>query len=72
MIEYMFGDSIEQMDILISKRKNYDIDATLKLLFDSLNKIAFEDDKNIVDLKVRKHLSQEEDKLIIKIEVCNE
>lgn len=56
------------MDILISKRRNYDIDATLKLLFDSLNKIAFEDDKNIVDLRVRKHLNQEEDKLIIKIE----
>ena len=56
------------MDILISKRRNYDIDATLKLLFDSLNKIAFEDDKNIIDLRVRKHLNQEEDKLIIKIE----
>ncbi len=25
-------------------------------------------DKNIVDLRVRKHLNQEEDKLIIKIE----
>ncbi len=62
------GNILFYMDILISKRKNYDIDAALKLLFDSLNKIAFEDDKNIVDLRVRKHLNQEEDKLIIKIE----
>ena len=62
------GQILFYMDILISKRRNYDIDATLKLLFDSLNKIAFEDDKNIVDLRVRKHLNQEEDKLIIKIE----
>ena len=62
------GPILFHMDILISKRKDYDIDATLKLLFDSLNKLAFEDDKNIVDLRVRKHLNQEEDKLIIKIE----
>ncbi len=62
------GPILFYMDILISKRRNYDIDGTLKLLFDSLNKIAFEDDKNIVDLRVRKHLNQEEDKLIIKIE----
>ena len=62
------GPILFYMDILISKRRNYDIDAALKLLFDSLNKIAFEDDKNIVDLRVRKHLNQEEDKLIIKIE----
>lgn len=62
------GPILFYMDILISKRKNYDIDASLKLLFDSLNKIAFEDDKNIVDLRIRKHLDQEEDKLIIKVE----
>ena len=62
------GPILFYMDILISKRRNYDIDGTLKLLFDSLNKIAFEDDKNIVDLRVRKHLNQEEDKLIIRIE----
>ncbi len=62
------GPILFYMDILISKRKNYDIDASLKLLFDSLNKIAFEDDKNIVDLRVRKHLDQEEDSLVIKIE----
>lgn len=56
------------MDILISKRKNYDIDATLKLLFDSLNKIAYEDDKDIIELIVRKHTDEKEDALIIKIE----
>ena len=67
-IKLIKGDVSFYMDILICKRRNYDIDATLKLLFDSLNKIAFEDDKNIVDLRVRKHLNQEEDKLIIKIE----
>ena len=51
------------MDILICKRKDYDIDA-----FDSLNGLAYKDDKQIVDLRVRKHLNQNEDKLIIKIE----
>lgn len=62
------GNILFYMDILISKRKNYDIDASLKLLFDSLNKIAYNDDSQIVDLRVRKHLNQEEDKIIIKIE----
>jgi crossover junction endodeoxyribonuclease RusA len=56
------------MDILISKRNNYDIDGLLKLLFDSLNGLAYIDDKQIVDLRVRKHLNEIEDKLIIKIE----
>ena len=56
------------MDILISKRNNYDIDGLLKLLFDSLNGLAYIDDKQIVDLRVRKHLNETEDKLIIKIE----
>lgn len=56
------------MDILICKRKDYDIDSLLKLLFDSLNGLAYKDDKQIVDLRVRKHLNQTEDKLIIKIE----
>ena len=56
------------MDILISKRNNYDIDGLLKLLFDSLNGLAYIDDKQIVDLRVRKNLNETEDKLIIKIE----
>ena len=56
------------MDILISKRNNYDIDGLLKLLFDSLNGLAYIDDKQIVDLRIRKHRNQSEDKLIIKIE----
>ena len=57
-----------KMDVLIDKRKDYDIDASLKLLFDSLNKIAYKDDKYIVELIVRKHLNAEDDKLIIQIE----
>lgn len=56
------------MDILISKRKSYDIDGMLKLLFDSLNGYAYKDDEQIIDLRIRKHRNQSEDKLIIKIE----
>ena len=40
----------------------------LKLLFDSLNGHAYKDDEQIVDLRIRKHRNQSEDKLIIKIE----
>lgn len=62
------GDVSFHMDILICKRKNYDIDAVNKLLFDSLNKIAYEDDEKIVEHIVRKHRKAEKDALIIKIE----
>ena len=61
-------DVLFHMDILICKRKNYDIDALLKLLFDSFNGLVYKDDEQIVDLRVRKHRKQTEDKLIIKIE----
>ena len=61
-------DVLFYMDILISKRKSYDIDGMLKLLFDSLNGYAYKDDEQIVDLRIRKHRNQSEDKLIIKIE----
>lgn len=56
------------MDILIHKRKNYDIDATLKLLFDSLENIAYTNDKQIVELIVRKHTEAERDGINIQIE----
>lgn len=62
------GDVLFYMDILICKRKNYDIDAVLKLLFDSFNGYAYKDDMQIVDMRVRKHYGAEKDALVIKIE----
>lgn len=55
-------------DILIKDRNNYDIDSVIKLLFDSLNGVAYKDDKYIIDLRVRKHLNAEYDGLNILIE----
>ena len=57
-----------KMDVLIKDRKDYDIDAAIKLLFDSLNGIAYKDDKYIVELIIRKHKGAETDKLVIEIE----
>jgi len=56
------------MDILINKRKDYDIDAVEKLVLDSLEGIAYVNDKNIIEKISRKHLKSEDDKLIIEIE----
>jgi len=67
-VKPILGDVLFCMDILICKRNNYDIDAVLKLLFDSFNGYAYKDDKQIVDLRVRKHYKAEKDALIIKIE----
>jgi Holliday junction resolvase RusA-like endonuclease len=61
------GNLSFEMDILIKSRKNYDIDAPLKLLFDSLQGIAYTDDKQIVEIIVRKHLNAEKDGLNILI-----
>lgn len=57
-----------KMDILINKRKDYDIDAVEKLTLDSLEGIAYTNDKNIIEKISRKHLNAEDDKLIIEIE----
>lgn len=56
------------MDIDIGKRKDYDIDALLKLLFDSLEGICYENDSQIVDLRVRKFTDTDIEKLTILIE----
>lgn len=55
-------------DILIKTRKNFDIDSIFKLLLDSLNKYAYNDDKQIIELIIRKHLNAEYDGLHICIE----
>ena len=67
-IKIIEGDVSFKCDILIKDRKNYDIDSVLKLLFDSLNGIAYEDDKQIVELIMRKHIDSEYDGLNISIE----
>ena len=59
-------------DILIKSRKNYDIYAVLKLLLDSLEGIAYKNDRHIIDLRVRKHLKAEKDGIDIMIEDIND
>ena len=75
LIKYQLGKKYEKLkgdisfycDIDISKRRDYDIDAVLKLLLDSLEGICYENDKQIVDLRVRKFRGQIEDRLVIEI-----
>ena len=61
------GDLSFSMDILINSRRNYDIDAPIKLLFDSLEGIAYKNDNQIVELIIRKHLKAEKDGLVMQI-----
>ena len=56
------------MDIDVKKIKSPDIDALLKQLFDALEDLCYKNDKQILDLRVRKHLNQDEDKITILIE----
>lgn len=65
------GISIK-IDIEISKRRNYDIDSVLKLLLDALNGVCYSDDKQIVDLQIRKHIKCDNDRLVILIENIKE
>ena len=51
----------------IDTNRKFDIDAVLKLLLDSLEGIAYKNDNQILDLRIRKHKS-DFDKLTILIE----
>lgn len=55
------------MDILIKDRKDFDIDAVQKLLFDSLEGIVYKNDRDIVEMIARKHTDVEKDGLNILI-----
>lgn len=56
------------MDIDVLKEKSPDIDATLKQLFDALEGFCYTNDKQILDLRVRKHLHSGKDEITIQIE----
>ena len=56
------------MDIDVKKVKSPDIDALLKQLFDALEDLCYKNDNQILDLRVRKHLNTNEDKITIMID----
>lgn len=56
------------MDVDVEKIKSPDIDALLKQLFDALEGLCYKNDNQILDLRVRKHLNQNENKITILIE----
>ena len=53
----------------ISPVKKPDIDNIAKIILDALNKLAFNDDNQIIKLSIEKVYSEEE-KVYIKIEQC--
>jgi len=66
------GHLLFYMDIDVKKVKSPDIDALLKQLFDALEDLCYKNDKQILDLRVRKHLNQNEDKITILIDKIEE
>lgn len=60
------------MDIDVKKEKSPDIDALLKQLFDALEDLCYKNDRQILDLRVRKHLNSGEDKITILIDKIKE
>lgn len=61
------GNLLFYMDIDVEKVKSPDIDALLKQLFDALENLCYKNDNQILDLRVRKHLNQNKDKITILI-----
>ena len=61
------GHLLFYMDIDVKKVKSPDIDALLKQLFDALEGLCYKNDNQILDLRVRKHLNQDKDKITIFI-----
>ena len=63
------GDLKFYMDIDVKKTKSPDIDALLKQLFDALEGLCYANDRQILDLRVRKHLNSGIDKITILIDM---
>ena len=59
----------EMLNNNISPVKKPDIDNIAKIILDALNKLAFNDDNQIIKLSIEKVYSEEE-KVYIKIEQC--
>ena len=59
----------EMLNNNISPVKKPDIDNIAKIILDALNKLAFNDDNQIIKLRIEKVYSEEE-KVYIKIEQC--
>jgi len=60
------------MDIDVKKIKSPDIDDLLKQILDALEDLCYKNDKQILDLRVRKHLNAGEDKITIRIDKIEE
>lgn len=52
----------------LSPTKKPDIDNIVKIILDALNKMAFKDDNQITKLEIEKFYTEDEEKVIIKIE----
>jgi len=61
------GDILLYIDIIKKGKQSPDIDALLKLLQDSLEGYCYKNDKQIVDLRVRKHLNSGYDEVNLMI-----
>ena len=52
----------------LSPTKKPDIDNIVKIILDALNKMAFKDDNQITKLEIEKFYTEDEEKVVIKIE----
>lgn len=59
----------EMLNNIISPVKKPDIDNIAKIILDALNRLAFNDDNQIIKLSIEKEYSEEE-KVYVKIEQC--
>ena len=60
------GSVSVKIDFCIKKGdKDKDIDSFLKLLLDAFNGIVYEDDKDIIELIIRKHNNQSVNQIVV-------
>lgn len=66
--EILKGDIRVELDFYFNNRRNNDIDNYSHPILDFMSKIVYEDDRQIIDLHVKKFYSKDNPRIVIRVD----